>query len=69
MPDRPEELEQGAPLINDGLGRCLFVGTKDTLICEDGGFNPRLLSGRVPEVKPYLSRISGSVDYSDRPHE
>ena len=47
----------------------MFVGTKDTLISDAGGFNPRLLSGRVPEVKPYLRRVPGSVDYSDGPHE
>lgn len=69
LPDRPEGLEEGTPLINDGLGGCLFVGTKDTLICGAGGFNPRLLSGRVPEVAPYLRRVPGSVDYSDGPHE
>ena len=69
LPDRPEGLEPGVPLINDGLGGCLFVGTKDTLICGGGGFNPRLLSGRVPDVEPYLRRVPGSVDYSDGPHE
>lgn len=69
LPDRPELLEDGVPLINDGLGGCLFVGAKDTLICGSGGFNPRLLSGRIPKVTPYLRRVPGSVDYSDGPHE
>jgi predicted dehydrogenase len=69
LPDRPEGLEEGTPLIRDGLGGCMFVGTKDTLISDAGGFNPRLLSGRVPEVEPYLRRVPGSVDYSDGPHE
>lgn len=69
LPDRPKGLEPGVPLINDGLGGCIFVGTKDTLICGGGGFNPRLLSGRVPKVTPYLRRVPGSVDYSDGPHE
>jgi hypothetical protein len=69
LPDRPELLEDGVPLINDGLGGCLFVGTRDTLICGSGGFNPRLLSGRIPKVTPYLRRVPGSVDYSDGPHE
>lgn len=69
LPDRPEGLEDGVPLITDGLGGAMFVGTKDTLICGAGGFNPRLLSGRVPKVKPYLRRVPGSVDYSDGPHE
>ncbi|MGB5554829.1 MAG: Gfo/Idh/MocA family oxidoreductase [Flavobacteriaceae bacterium] len=69
LPDRPELLPEGEPLIRDGLGGCMFVGTKDTLICDCGGFNPRLLSGRVPEVTPYLRRISGAVGYIDGPHE
>jgi hypothetical protein len=69
LPDRPELLEEGVPLINDGLGGSLFVGTIDTLICGSGGFNPRLLSGRVPKVTPYLRRVPGSVDYRDGPHE
>jgi hypothetical protein len=69
LPDRPEGLEEGVPLIKDGLGGCLFIGTKDTLICDAGGFNPRLLSGRKPNVTPYLRRVPGSVDYSDGPHE
>lgn len=69
LPDRPEGLEDGVPFIKDGLGGCLFIGTKDTLICDAGGFNPRLLSGRVPQVEPYLRRVAGSVDYSDGPHE
>ncbi len=69
LPDRPEGLPDGTPLIRDGLGGCLLVGTKDTLISDCGGFNPRLLSGRIPAVTPYLRRIPGSVDYSDGPHE
>ena len=69
LPDRPVELAEGIPLTNDGLGGCLLVGTKDTLICGSGGFNPRLLSGRVPKVTPYLRRVPGSVDYSNGPHE
>jgi len=69
LPDRPKKLADNIPLINDGLGGCLLVGTKDTLICGSGGFNPRLLSGRVPEVTPYLRRVPESVDYTDGPHE
>jgi predicted dehydrogenase len=69
LPDRPGLIEDEASFMNDGLGGCIFVGTKDTLICDSGGFNPRLLSGRVPEVEPYLRRVPGSVDYSDGPHE
>lgn len=69
LPDRYGLIEEGMPFMNDGLGGCIFVGTKDTLICDSGGFNPRLLSGRVPEVEPYLRRVPNSVDYSDGPHE
>ena len=69
LPDRPEGMEDGTPWIRDGLGGAMFVGTKDTLICDAGGFNPRLLSGRVPNVEPYLRRVPGSVDYKDGPHE
>ncbi len=69
LPDRPELLEDGLPLIKDGLGGCLLVGTKDTLISDCGGFNPRLLSGRIPQVKPHLRRIPGAVGYIDGPHE
>jgi hypothetical protein len=69
LPDRPEGMKDGTPWIRDGLGGAMFVGTKDTLISDAGGFNPRLLSGRVPEVKPYLRRVPGSVDYRDGPHE
>lgn len=69
LPDRPGIIEDGTPFINDGLGGCILVGTKDTLICGGGGFNPRLLSGRVPKVTPYLRRVPNSVDYSDGPHE
>lgn len=69
LPDRPGMIEDGVPFMNDGLGGCIFVGTKDTLICGGGGFNPRLLSGRVPKVEPHLRRVPGSVDYSDGPHE
>lgn len=69
LPVRPDLLPAGESLMKDGLGGCLFVGTKDTLICGSGGFNPRLLSGRVPKVKPYLRRVPNSVDYKDGPHE
>jgi hypothetical protein len=54
----------------DGLGGCLFIGSKDTLMCGCGGYNPRLLSGRVPSVSPYLRRVpGGDVFYPDGPHE
>ncbi len=69
LPDRPALLEDGVPLISDGLGGCMLIGTKDTLICGSGGFNPRLLSGRVPNVSPYLRRVPGAVGYIDGPHE
>jgi predicted dehydrogenase len=69
LPDRPENLKDGESLLSDSMGGCLFVGTKDTLLCDTGGFNPRLLSGRVPEVEPYLRRILGAIGYVDGPHE
>jgi hypothetical protein len=54
----------------DGLGGCLFIGSKDTLMCGCGGYNARLFSGRKPDVKPYLRRIpGGSVFYPNGPHE
>jgi predicted dehydrogenase len=64
-----ELLPEGEDLMADGLGGCIFVGSKDTLICGCGGFNNRLVSGRVPNVKPYLRRIPGAVGYVDGYHE
>jgi len=69
LPSRPDLLPEGANFMADGLGGCIFEGTKDTLICDCGGFNPRLLSGRIPDVKPYLRRIPGAIGYVDGPHE
>jgi len=69
FPDRPEGLKDGEGLLSDTMGGCLFVGKKDTLLCDTGGFNPRLLSGRGPDVEPYLRRIPGAVGYGDGPHE
>ncbi len=69
LPDRPGLIPDGTNLMEDGMGGCLFVGSKDSLLCGTGGFNPKLLSGRVPEVKPYLRRIPGAVGYVDGPHE
>jgi len=69
LPVRPDLLPEGENLMADGLGGCIFEGSVDTLICGCGGFNPRLLSGRVPDVKPYLRRIPGATGYIDGPHE
>jgi len=69
LPDRPDKMADGEGFLNDGMGGCLFVGTKDSLLCDTGGFKPRLLSGRVPDVKPYIPRISGAIGYVDGPHE
>jgi len=60
---------EGEDLMADGLGGCIFVGSKDTLICDCGGFRGRLVSGRVPNVSPYLRRIPGATGYVDGPHE
>jgi predicted dehydrogenase len=69
LPDRPDLLPEGENLMADGLGGCLFIGSEDTLICGSGGFKARLLSGRVPNVNPYLRRIPGAIGYVDGPHE
>jgi predicted dehydrogenase len=69
LPRRPDILPEGENLMADELGGTIFVGTKDTLITGCGGFNPRLLSGRIPVVTPYLRRIPGAVGYVDGPHE
>ena len=70
LPNLTELLPEGENLMADGLGGCLFIGSKDTLMCGCGGYNPRLLSGRVPVVSPYLRRIpGGEVFYPDGPHE
>ena len=69
LPMRMELLPKGEDLMKDGMGGTLFVGSKDALLCGTGGFNPRLLSGRVPEVNPYLRRIPGATGYQDGLHE
>jgi hypothetical protein len=69
LPSVKEMLPEGENLMADGLGGCLFIGSKDTLICGCGGFNGRLLSGRIPQVSPYLPRIPGATGYVDGPHE
>ena len=70
LPNLTDLLPEGENLMADGLGGCLFIGSKDTLMCGCGGFNPRLLSGRVPDVKPYLRRIpGGDTFYPNGPHE
>ncbi len=58
-PRRPHELAEGIPLLTDGMGGLLFVGSKDKLICNLGGINPRLLSGRIPNVPKTLRRVDG----------
>jgi predicted dehydrogenase len=69
LPFRPDLLPEGYNLMTDGLGGCLFVGSKDTLITQCGGFKPRLLSGREPDVPRTLRRIPGATGYSDGYHE
>ncbi|RLD92267.1 MAG: gfo/Idh/MocA family oxidoreductase [Bacteroidetes bacterium] len=71
MPSRPEELADGEPMMEDYMGGCLFVGSKDKMMCNLGGINPRLLSGRKPNVAETLRRVN---DYpvggiQDGPHE
>lgn len=52
------------------MGACLFVGSKDKLMCNLGGINPRLLSGRKPNVPETLRRIPGYKvgGIQDEPH-
>jgi predicted dehydrogenase len=69
LPARPDLLPQGTPLMEDGLGGCLFVGTRDSLLCGCGGVNRRLLSGRVPDVPKTLRRVPNAKGYVDGPHE
>ena len=69
LPRRPDLMPEGENFMADGLGGCIFVGSKDTLMCGSGGFNPRLLSGRKPVVAQTLRRIPGATGYVDGPHE
>jgi predicted dehydrogenase len=69
LPHRPDFLPDGEDLMADKLGGCIFVGSKDTMITGCGGFNARLLSGRKPDVTPYLRRVPGATGYIDGPHE
>jgi predicted dehydrogenase len=69
FPERFGLFPEAENFMADGLGGCIFVGSKDTLITGSGGFNPRLLSGRKPTVAPYLRRVPGAVGYIDGPHE
>ena len=69
LPFRPDLLPDGTNLMRDGLGGCLFVGSKDVLHCNCGGFNPRLLSGRQPNVPQTLRRIPNATGYHDGFHE
>ncbi|MBA7561860.1 Inositol 2-dehydrogenase/D-chiro-inositol 3-dehydrogenase [subsurface metagenome] len=71
MPSRPAELADGEPLMEDGMGGCLFIGSKDKLICNTGGIHPRLLSGRQPNVPETLPRIPGYPvgGFKNGPHE
>jgi predicted dehydrogenase len=70
LPNLTELLPEGENLMADGLGGCLFIGSKDTLMCGSGGYNPRLLSGRIPTVSQSLRRVpGGDVFYPDGPHE
>jgi predicted dehydrogenase len=70
LPNLSDLLPEGENLMADGLGGSLFIGSKDTLMCGCGGYSPRLLSGRKPDVNPYLRRVpGGEVFYPDGPHE
>jgi hypothetical protein len=69
LPNRTDLIPDGLNLMRDGLGGCLFIGSKDSLLCDCGGYNPRLLSGRVPDVPQTLRRIPDATGYHDGYHE
>jgi hypothetical protein len=71
MPSRPEEMDDGEPMMEDRMGGCLFIGNRDKLICNLGGIHPRLLSGRKPVVPETLPRVKGYPvgGIKDGPHE
>jgi predicted dehydrogenase len=69
LPTLSDILPPGENLLQDQMGGCIFIGSKDSLLCNTGGFKPRLLSGRVPEVKETMRRIPGAIGYIDGPHE
>lgn len=69
LPYRPDLLPEGVDMMADGLGGCIFVGSKDTLYCNCGGVGKRLLSGRTPNVPASLRRIPEAKGYKDGPHE
>jgi predicted dehydrogenase len=70
LPNLTDILPEGENLMADGLGGCLFIGSKDSLLCGCGGFNPRLMSGRMPVVSPTLRRVpGGDTFYPNGPHE
>ncbi|MCX6303005.1 MAG: Gfo/Idh/MocA family oxidoreductase [Bacteroidia bacterium] len=69
LPNFSELVPENENLMADRLGGCIFVGTKDVLITDCGGFRARLKSGRVPDIEPYLRRIPGATGYINGPHE
>jgi predicted dehydrogenase len=69
LPKRPGLLPPGLGYMDDGLGGCMFIGSKDILFAGCGGVGKRLLSGRIPSVPQTLRRIPGAKGYIDGPHE
>lgn len=69
LPFRMPGIPDGLDLMRDGLGGCIFIGAKDSIICDCGGFNPRLVSGRIPKVQQTLRRIPNATGYYDGYHE
>lgn len=59
-PPMPEGWPAGRDM-NDSGGAVIFHGTKDKLICGCYGFNPWLLSGRVPNVPQKRRRIENAM--------
>ncbi len=58
QPCKPSGWPSGKDM-NIGGGGVIFYGSKDTLICGCSGYEPWLLSGRIPDVPKTELRIEG----------
>jgi hypothetical protein len=59
QPMKPEGWPAGQDMNVRG-GGVIFHGTKDKLICGCYGVEPWLLSGRIPDVEPFLRKVESS---------
>lgn len=69
MPPRPEELDPDIDMnqafFHDYFGATMFVGTKGTIVCGEGGLNPQLLTKSNPEkidIPQKYPRVEGGAD-------